>query len=308
MSTIRFQLFGKFSAHRDAQLLRGLDASKEQELLSYLLVHRDRSHPRETLASLLWGDTSTERSKKYLRQALWHLQTALEVDGATQPHVLLVEHDWVQIHPQSDLWLDVAFFEEAFSAAQGVLGKQLSFESAQKLKKAVDLYLGDLLEGWYEDWCIFERERLENMYLLMLDKLISYSEKHCAYEAGQAYGSIILRYDRARERTHRQLMHLQYLAGDRTAALRQYERCVQALDEELGVKPQRHTVALYEQICADRLNQTDPTSPPSASVSGVSLPEILSRLKRLQLVVSAVQKRIHRDIKEVEVELKTQKL
>ena len=39
-----------------------------------------------------------------------------------------------------------------------------------------------------------------------------------------AYGARILHCDRARERTHRRLMRLHFLAGDRTAALRQYPR------------------------------------------------------------------------------------
>lgn len=42
------------------------------------------------------------------------------------------------------------------------------------------------------------------MYLAMLDKLIVYCEAHHKYEAGLACGNRILRYDRARERTHRQ--------------------------------------------------------------------------------------------------------
>ena len=60
------------------------------------------------------------------------------------------------------------------------------------------------------------------------------------YEAGQNYGSIILGFDRARESTHRHLMQLYYLAGDRTGALRQYERCARALDAELGVRERAH--------------------------------------------------------------------
>src|SRR6188474_2572049 len=79
--SLRFRLFGKFTAHHDAGLLKGIEASKDQELLSYLLIHRDRPHSREALASLLWGDTSTEKSKKYLRQALWHLHAALNSDN-----------------------------------------------------------------------------------------------------------------------------------------------------------------------------------------------------------------------------------
>jgi DNA-binding SARP family transcriptional activator len=307
MATLRFQLFGKFCAQRDTQLLKRFDASKDQELLGYLLVHRNRSHPRETLAGMFWGESSTEKSKKYLRQSLWHLQTTLEVDSEARAPFLLVDHDWVQLNPQSEFWLDVATFEAAFNLTEGMPGSQLSADVADLLKKAVELYKGDLLEGCYEDWCLFERERLENLYLSMLDKLMSYCERHGAYEAGLSYGTTILSYDRAREHTHRQLMNLRYLAGDRTGALRQYERCCQNLKEELGVKPERRTVALYEQIRADRPVGTNQRSNRYASIPATSLPEMLGRLRRLQLVLAAVQKRIHRDIEAVEVSLDEQK-
>ena len=33
-------------------------------------------------------------------------------------------------------------------------------DRARSLEDAVSLYQGDLLEGCYEDWCIYERERL----------------------------------------------------------------------------------------------------------------------------------------------------
>lgn len=303
--SIKFRLFGKFSVQRDTQSVRGLDSNKEQELLSYLLVRRDRPHSRETLASLLWGDSSTEKSKKYLRQALWHLQAGLETHELAGPHVLLVEHDWVQLNLQSELWLDVAVFEQAFATTQGVPGKQLDRPGAALLKDAVRLYTGDLLDGCYQDWCLFERERLQNMYLSMLDKLMGYCEQHQDYEAGQSYGSTILRYDRASERTYRRLMHLQYMAGDRTGALRQYERCVTALNEELGVKPERRTRAVYEYIRADEPDRVKPGD--ESALPATTLPEVLGSLKRLHLVLNAVQKRVQRDIKAVEQGLKTLK-
>jgi DNA-binding SARP family transcriptional activator len=304
MSNLRFQLFGKFTVQRDALLVKGLDASKEQELLCYLLVVRDRCHAREMLASLLWGDVSTGKSKKYLRQALWHVQTVLEAGNVAPQQILLVGHDWVQLNSQSDVWLDLALFEQAFAAASGVAGKDIDKPMADMLKDAISLYRGDLLEGWYQDWCLFERERVQNMYLSMLDKLVAYSEEHSEYEAGQGYGAVILRYDRAREHTHRQLMHLQYRAGDRTGALRQYERCVRALDEELGVKPQRHTTSLYEQIRADQVNDVELAAVSPASLPSTSLPEVLGRLKGLQSVLAALQKRVQQDIKAVEQGLK----
>lgn len=298
-------MFGKFSVERNAQSLKGLDASKEQELLSYLLVRRNQCHPRETLASMLWGDRSTERSKKYLRQALWRLQLALDPHDGKSKQVVQVEHDWVQLNSRSEVWLDVAILEKAFATTQGVPGDRLDKSSAQLLKDAVEVYRGDLLDGWYQDWCLFERERLQNIYLSMLDKLMTYSEEHLEYETGFAYGATILRYDRARERTHRQLMHLQCMAGDRTRALRQYERCVAALDEELGVKPEGRTTTLYEQIRADRLDYSEPVATQSTSGSTAPLPQVLGRLKQLQLILAGVQRRVQRDIKAVEEGLKT---
>jgi DNA-binding SARP family transcriptional activator len=311
MSALSINLFGQFSVHTGGQSLEGLDACKVQELLSYLLVHRDRPHTRESLASLLWGETATDKSKKYLRQTLWHLQSALEGhhDGAKEGGGLLsAGHDWVRLNAGSALWLDVAVFEGAFARVQGKAGRDLDEETKRAVEQAAELYKGDLLEGWYQDWCLYDRERLQNMYLVMLDKLISYCEAHRDYELGLLYGSTILRYDRARERTHRQLMHLLYMSGDRTAALRQYERCVAALRQELDVAPDRRTVALYQQIRLDQLEERAllPAAEPETNPNppAVSLPEVLGRLQQLQLVMSDVQRRIQQDIKAVQQALK----
>ena len=300
MPGFRFRLFGKFTAHQDAELLKGLEASKDQELLSYLLLHRDRPHSREALAALLWGDTSTEKSKKYLRQALWHLHAALNSDNENSSGVLLVENDWLSLNPRSNLWTDVADFEHAFSDAEGIAGRQLDAQKAQALREAVSLYSDDLLPGYYQDWILFERERLQNMYLLMLDKLIVYLQFQGEYEVAQGYGATILRYDPARERTHRQLMYLYSLGGDRTSALRQFERCALALKQELGVKPERKTVELYERIKSDQMGHNEsPDSVLSVRQTPMSS-DVLTRLKQLQAIVSGVQRRIQRDIKAVE--------
>ena len=119
-----------------------------------------------------------------------------------------------------------------------------------ELRQAVDLYNGNLLEGWYQDWCLFERERLQHIHHMMLQKLMDHCEARQDYEAGIEYGMRILRSDLARERTHRGLMRLHYMAGNRTEALRQYERCAAILHQELEVEPDQQTVALYKQIQA----------------------------------------------------------
>src|SRR6266849_1943901 len=101
MSTLRIYLFGKFCVRRNRQILEGFDARKVQELFCYLLLHRDHSLPRETLASILWPDTTTALSKKSLRQALWQLQSALAPQSETSnERILLVEPEWIQLNPE----------------------------------------------------------------------------------------------------------------------------------------------------------------------------------------------------------------
>lgn len=254
MSGLEVRLFGRFTVRCGDQVVSGLRPRKVQELLAYLLLERDRPHHREILADLLCNDSPSARSRKCLRQALWRLQAVLgsHADRLTA-RVLLVEHDWVQLNPEADVWLDVAEFEEAFDLVHGVAGQDMDAGRARALDDAVHLYQGDLLEGWYQDWCVYERGRLQQMYLAMLDKLMGYCEAQREYETGLMYGTRILRHDPACERTHRRLMRLHCTSGDRTSALRQYDRCVAALKQELGVRPAKRTAGLYEQIRADQL-------------------------------------------------------
>lgn len=257
-----FLLLGRFQARRDRGDWAQLEAHKMQEIISYLLLFRQRPHQREVLAGTLWGASSGPRSRKNLRQSLWQLQenTRADPDGIQTP-LLLVAKEWVQVN-QEGIWLDVAELEAAFSSVQLTPGERLSAEQAATVEEAVELYRGDLLEGWQEDWCVFERERLQAINLSMLEKLLGYCEATGRFEEGLVHGERLLRHDRAHERAHWRMMRLSYLAGDRTGALRQYDKCRAALAEELGVAPGRLTRTLYEQICADAEEALAPITTP----------------------------------------------
>jgi DNA-binding SARP family transcriptional activator len=298
MSVLRVHLFGKFDACYGDRPVAGLDTRKVRELICYLLLYRDRPHPREALASLLWDENHTDQPVRCLRKTLWQLRTALDSQlESLSDHVFLIEPEWVQLSPEADLWLDVAQFEQTFIDTQGILGKALEPHQVHLLRNAIGLYRGGLLESWYQDWYLYERERLQHMYLIMLDKLMGYCEASGEYEAGLVYGACMLRCENAHERTHRRLMRLHYVAGDRTAALRQYEHCVVALREELGVRPAKRTLALYEQIRSD---QPIVSATPAADVhrvpSLVDYPflEMMVHLKQFQVALTEVQRELNR--------------
>jgi DNA-binding SARP family transcriptional activator len=248
-----FFLFGRFKVRVGDQEIPGLGSRKVQELLAYLILVWERAHHRETLAETLWGgDTPGSEPKKHLRQALWQLRQALRHTNQKEP-ILLVDSEWLQVNRGAGVWADVWDFEQSLSDTRGISGEALSEGQVLRLRRGADLYRADLLEGWYTDWFVYERERLRNLYLHALDKLLAHSEAHGLTEDGLFYGERILAHDRAHESTHWRMMRLHLLAGDRTRALRQFDRCVVALREELDIEPSGSLIVFREQIRSDTL-------------------------------------------------------
>lgn len=299
MGNMRISLFGKLRVRSSDEITINLEPRRAEELLCYLLLYRHRLHEREKLGALLWPDAPPGYSKRYLRQTLWQLQSALNHTEQPEAHLLVVDYEWIGINPCLAYWLDVALFEQTFAAVEDRPGQALCAQQADQLRQAVQLYQGDLLEGWYQDWCIYERERFQAMYLSLLDKLLGYSEAHAEYETGLDYGAQILRYDRAREQTHRQLMRLHYLAGNRTAAIHQYDACVAALRDELDVAPAKETVTLYKQIRAEQIGARDPniaplsaTRPHHSTVNDSVLADTLQQIEQIQTLLAHLQEQV----------------
>ena len=307
MNHLRVSLFGKFEVSYSNGLIEDLNGKKVQELLCYLFLNRERPHSREKLASLLWSENcTTSQSKAYLRKTLWQLQSALSAhEELVDYELVIVGPHWVELNT-SDIWLDVDVFERTYETVKGIPGTELADQNVRMLQEAIELRKGDLLENWYQDWCLFERERIQNIYLFMLDKMMEYCESCGRCEMGVGYGNLSLCIDPARERTHRHLMRLHTFAGDRIRALRQYQQCEVTLRDELGIEPSEPTRQLYSRIRDDKirpviredrmptLNQNDDRS----SIQGR-----LDRIKKLQQIQVHIQNQIQNDIKAIETAL-----
>jgi len=282
-----------FSANSE---LEQFNARKVEELFTYLVLHRHQPQQRDIVADLLWGEATADKPRLYLRKTLSQLQNTFQHQkGSAKEQVILTESEWIQLNPEIDLWSDAEVFENAFQSVHGTSGHELTFDQVGLLQNAVDLYTGDLLEGWYQNWCVCERERFQYMYLAMLDKLLSFHEFYQEYEAAITFGNQILQYDRARERTHRHLMRLYFMSGDRTAALRQYERCVTTLFEEFNVEPDAQTINLYEQVRLTQPGYKSGVVNISKIERDVQLCYLYDHLEHFEEVLSQIQRQVQRD-------------
>jgi DNA-binding SARP family transcriptional activator len=231
------------------------ETRKAVAILALLAIEGGRQ-PRERLAAMLWPNAAPERARGALRRTLSAIRTsavgeALQADTTT----VRLREDRVD--------LDVRRFREVRARGEHA--------------RAVREYGGDLLAGFglreapdFEAWAEAQGEALRAELADSLEELIR--EERDAGRPGKAIAHALrwLELDPLNEAAHRELMRLHALAGDRSAAIRQYHECVRLLDRELGVAPLEETVALYESIRAGKPPREERVSPPPpASVRSV---------------------------------------
>jgi DNA-binding SARP family transcriptional activator len=220
-----------------------------QALMSYLLLHRQRTHSRDVLASLLWADCPQERARNSLNTAIWSLRRFLEPSGV-EPGTYLISTSSGELgfNPKSNYWLDVAAFESQLDQLLSTPIEQVPDTQIQSVAQTMQLYTADLLEGYYTDWALHERERLRTYYLDGLYYLMRYFYHARHFVKTLAYGRQILNNDPLREEVHRQMMRAYMKNGQRSLAVKQYKLCCKLLATELDILPMIETQELFKEI------------------------------------------------------------
>jgi DNA-binding SARP family transcriptional activator len=250
MARLSLTLLGGFQARLEPGSAITLPTRKSQALLAYLALPPGRAHPRDKLAALLWGGIREESARASLRQALFAIRKALSDTSAVHQ-----DGDALALEPGA-VEVDAATFERLVREGTSVA-----------LERAAALYQGDLLSGFavdegpFEEWLLGERERLRELALEALAKLLAHQRKGGASETAVQSALKLLTLDPLQEPVHRTLMRLYAEGGRRGAALRQYQQCVSVLGRELGIEPEPETKALYQEILRER-----PLRPPAVPV------------------------------------------
>ena len=211
MPQLTIHLLGEFHLAVDGKSINTIQPGRQQALLAYLLLHRDTPLSRRHLAFLFWPDSSEAQSHANLRQLLHHLRHGLP--GIDQ--YLKLDGRIVQWDPQQPYGLDLAEFERglAQAAATERTGDRVTLRKA--LEQAVNLYRGDLLLSFYDDWVLLERERWREQFITTLDRLIVLLEELRDYPAAIVYAQRLLRHDPLHEVTYQRLMTLYAANGER---------------------------------------------------------------------------------------------
>nr|MBC7243856.1 AAA family ATPase [Chloroflexota bacterium] len=236
MPALRLYFLGPLEISWDGQPLPTPATRKAQSLLAYLVMNRTRPQLRDRLVDLFWGEQPMHKARRSLATALWHIRRCLPTEQFIQSDVYTV-----QFVAQGNLWLDVDECESALGA-----------NDLFTLQRGITLYRGDFLDGFYDDWVINERYRLQSLFLEGLSRLIAGYEAVGNHRAALATALRLLECDPLREDAHRAAMRAYCQLGQRNAALQQYARCRAIVREEIDVEPTAETTELYQRILDGR--------------------------------------------------------
>ncbi|MEM7029527.1 MAG: BTAD domain-containing putative transcriptional regulator [Chloroflexota bacterium] len=281
MSQLSLSFLGTFQAKLNDQPVSAFRSAKVQGLFIYLVLEATRAHSRDVLATMFWPSETEVTARKNLRQSLYQLRQVLPDKDLAEPFFLITRAS-VQFNQKSNHALDVAEFDQHLQQHQP--------------EKASQLYEDTLLPGFtcdseaFEDWLRLQRELRHRQALIALSTATEQALTQKETTQAQVYAQRQLQLEPWREEAHQQLMKALYFAGEKAAALRQYERCCQILEEELGIVPSAETKALYETMqVEDRPNQLNlgqTSSPESKSISSsiqpqAAIPDLYTTLTRL---------------------------
>jgi len=192
-----------------------------QRLLA-LLALRDRPQHRVSVAGTLWMDTTDERAAANLRTALWRARRV-------EPDLVISNGAYLEIGPTVQIDL-----RDVVDGARRLLADH---DGVSDPETSADIFAGDLLPDWYDDWVLLERERLRQIRLhgleALCDRLAAVGRYSLALEAGLLAASV----EPLRESAHRAVMRAHLAEGNVAEAVRQYDVFADALRENLGIQP-----------------------------------------------------------------------
>ena len=232
-------------------------SQKACALLCYLMMNPNKTHYREQLSEMFWGNSNVYSANSNLRYTLWIIRKNLESNGNS--HVYIINSSKHTIKFQEDKMdsTDVFKFKKIYSTS-----KESTLDSNTKIKLIEDaskLYGGSFLNDIYikdapsfNDWIFFEREELQRLYFEVQINLSEEYEKIGLYDDAIAPFKKLIKIDPLHEELYFRLMKLYNISGFRITAIETYNKLKKILREELNISPMKEIQEFYQQVRGEK--------------------------------------------------------
>jgi predicted ATPase/DNA-binding SARP family transcriptional activator len=217
-------------------------SARPRELLVYLLMHPE-GRTKEQVGLAFWPDASTAQVRNNFHVTLHRLRKALG-----DAECITLTGDRYQVNAEMLAAFVAREFERDLAAARFALRRRQE-GAIEMLASCLSRYRGDFLDGEpVGDWHLEHRDRLQRLYV---DSLMELGARYAAAErhekAAEAYRRVLAR-DDLHEDALVALMRCHAGLGERSQALRVYQRFADRMRTELDAAPTREATRLFERL------------------------------------------------------------
>ncbi len=267
MKSIKTFWLGNPTIERNGNVVN-LETRKAVALLAYLGLSSPTPISREYLATLFWPEFDQQHANANLRRTLYSINRDLEPDFITG------NRENIMINSVCLFWQDVCEFRQLLTSVKSHNHEQIvCAECIGNLEKATTFYRGGFLEGLnlrdspeFDQWQYSHRENLFLEFSFCLEKLtLAYASIGDLEKAIQKARNWV-NLDPLNEKAQQTFIKLYVQAGQRSAALHQFEEYSRVLNEELGQPPDDEMLAFYQEIRSGKTKKTNAFSNISTAI------------------------------------------
>ncbi len=208
--------------------------------LFFFLLNNPQGLTKEQIGLVFWQDASPDQLHQRFRNLIYRLRHAVGSDV-----VVLGPDELYRFNHALDYEYDVETFERELEYAEKI---EKDEERLNRLLRATRLYQGNFLPEIDAEWALVERERLKRRcldgMLNAANLALDLKRPEQALQSSQA----ALNIDPSLEEAYRLAMRGYEAEGNRAGVIRQYQACIQSMQEEFGAGPSPQTVHLFEQL------------------------------------------------------------
>jgi DNA-binding SARP family transcriptional activator len=245
LGKLSIMAFGEPKVLIDSTAITHWHLTRSLELFFFLL-EKTHSVKMDQIIDALWPNTTSEQIETTVRTAIYYLRKAIG-KACVVYHVGLYSLNLSAVYNKA-IWYDVALFEEQYAKGKKALEDEDEETASLAFTEVVKLYQGDYAQSFYSNRCITRREQLRSVYMDAHQQLALIAWHHERWEDSLQHWRHLLALDPCLEKAHHGIMRCYLRQGNRELALRQYQRCLQSLQEELQAVPGPSIQKLYQRV------------------------------------------------------------
>lgn len=240
---------------------------KSKQIFIYLMIYPGTKFTKDKMLGMFFGDQSANTAENVFHQAITNIRNALKTDSEnitlknpksenttfktakkseSFPQYIKYEDKILRLSPGYLFKSDTTDFNIHYNLVKSA---ESSIETrVTNAKAAIELYRGDFLPEYYDDWIEDLRLIYQNRFIELCEILLGILTEEKKYEDVIFYAEKIIEYDKLHEVAYYKIIEAYVKLNNAAMAKKKYAQFTESYEKEYGEKPSVKTTSKISAV------------------------------------------------------------